>query len=67
MVCNFVVSILTNCYGIGASALQAAIAAVSKYGGASEGYRTLLDALIPASKILQEVSLMFYFAFFIEE
>uniref|UniRef100_A0A7C8ZMJ5 Glycerone kinase n=1 Tax=Opuntia streptacantha TaxID=393608 RepID=A0A7C8ZMJ5_OPUST len=37
-----------------ASALQAAIAAVSKYGGASEGYRTLLDALIPASKILQE-------------
>lgn len=37
-----------------ASALQAAIAAVSRYGGASEGYRTLLDALIPASKILQE-------------
>ncbi|KAJ8445070.1 hypothetical protein Cgig2_022590 [Carnegiea gigantea] len=37
-----------------ASALQAAIAAVSRYGGATEGYRTLLDALIPASKILQE-------------
>ncbi|XP_021768921.1 putative 3,4-dihydroxy-2-butanone kinase isoform X3 [Chenopodium quinoa] len=37
-----------------ASALQAAIAAVSKYGGASAGYRTLLDALIPASELLQE-------------
>ncbi|XP_057545361.1 putative 3,4-dihydroxy-2-butanone kinase [Amaranthus tricolor] len=37
-----------------ASALQAAIAAVSKYGGASAGYRTLLDALIPAAEILQE-------------
>lgn len=37
-----------------ATALQASIAAVSKYGGASEGYRTLLDALIPASKVLQE-------------
>ncbi|XP_021724778.1 putative 3,4-dihydroxy-2-butanone kinase isoform X1 [Chenopodium quinoa] len=35
-------------------ALQAAIAAVSKYGGASAGYRTLLDALIPASELLQE-------------
>lgn len=38
-----------------ASALQAAIAAVSLYGGASAGYRTLLDALIPASEVLQEV------------
>lgn len=37
-----------------ASALQAAIAAVSKYGGASAGFRTLLDALIPASKVLEE-------------
>lgn len=37
-----------------ASALQAAIAAVSLYGGASAGYRTLLDALIPASEVLQE-------------
>ncbi|CAO2823314.1 unnamed protein product [Amaranthus hypochondriacus] len=37
-----------------ASALQAAIAAVSKYGGASAGYRTLLDALIPAAEVLQE-------------
>lgn len=35
-------------------AFQAAIAAVSKYGGANAGYRTLLDALIPASEILQE-------------
>ncbi|XP_010271130.1 PREDICTED: putative 3,4-dihydroxy-2-butanone kinase isoform X2 [Nelumbo nucifera] len=37
-----------------ADALEASIAAVSKYGGASAGYRTLLDALIPASKVLQE-------------
>lgn len=37
-----------------AEALQASIAAVSKYGGASAGYRTLLDALIPASTVLQE-------------
>ncbi|XP_062100456.1 putative 3,4-dihydroxy-2-butanone kinase [Humulus lupulus] len=35
-------------------ALEAAIATVSKYGGASAGYRTLLDALIPASTVLQE-------------
>jgi dihydroxyacetone kinase len=39
----------------GAEALEASIAAVSKYGGASAGYRTLLDALIPASSMLQEV------------
>ncbi|KAL3512483.1 hypothetical protein ACH5RR_025200 [Cinchona calisaya] len=37
-----------------AGALEAAIAAVSKYGGASAGYRTLLDALIPASSVLKE-------------
>ncbi|KAI4352064.1 hypothetical protein L6164_006350 [Bauhinia variegata] len=37
-----------------AEALQASIAAVSKYGGASAGYRTFLDALIPASSVLQE-------------
>ncbi|KAE9467052.1 hypothetical protein C3L33_01041, partial [Rhododendron williamsianum] len=37
-----------------AAALEAAIAAVSKYGGASAGYRTLLDALIPASSVLNE-------------
>ncbi|XP_074304700.1 putative 3,4-dihydroxy-2-butanone kinase [Silene latifolia] len=37
-----------------ASALEAAIAAVSKYGGAQAGYRTLLDALIPASEVLRE-------------
>ncbi|XP_059640733.1 putative 3,4-dihydroxy-2-butanone kinase isoform X2 [Cornus florida] len=37
-----------------ADALDAAIAAVSKYGGASAGYRTLLDALIPASSVLKE-------------
>lgn len=37
-----------------ADALEAAIAAVSKYGGASAGYRTLLDALIPALSVLKE-------------
>ncbi|KAE8678343.1 putative 3,4-dihydroxy-2-butanone kinase [Hibiscus syriacus] len=38
----------------GAEALEAAIAAVSKYGGTRAGYRTLLDALIPASAVLKE-------------
>ncbi|KAF3792405.1 putative 3-4-dihydroxy-2-butanone kinase [Nymphaea thermarum] len=38
----------------GADALEASIAAVSKYGGAKAGYRTMLDALIPASAVLQE-------------
>ncbi|XP_016691078.1 putative 3,4-dihydroxy-2-butanone kinase isoform X2 [Gossypium hirsutum] len=33
---------------------EAAIDAVSKYGGASAGYRTLLDALIPALSVLKE-------------
>lgn len=37
-----------------ASALQSSIAAVSKYGGASAGYRTMLDALIPAATVLKE-------------
>ncbi|QHO43362.1 Pentatricopeptide repeat-containing protein [Arachis hypogaea] len=37
-----------------AEALAASIAAVTKYGGASAGYRTLLDALLPASSVLQE-------------
>ncbi|OIW20593.1 hypothetical protein TanjilG_16092 [Lupinus angustifolius] len=37
-----------------AEALAASIAAVSKYGGASAGYRTLLDALIPALLVLQK-------------
>nr|DAD36704.1 TPA_asm: hypothetical protein HUJ06_007345 [Nelumbo nucifera] len=35
-------------------ALEASIAAVSKYGGARAGYRTLLDALIPALEVLRE-------------
>ncbi|CAL5442524.1 unnamed protein product [Camellia sinensis] len=46
--------LLNDPFGIGADALEAAIAAVSKYGGASAGYRTLLDALIPASAVLKE-------------
>ncbi|KAH9780632.1 triokinase/fmn cyclase [Citrus sinensis] len=37
-----------------AEALEASIAAVSKYGGATAGYRTMLDALIPAAAVLQE-------------
>ncbi|XP_027193566.1 putative 3,4-dihydroxy-2-butanone kinase isoform X2 [Cicer arietinum] len=37
-----------------AEALAAAIAAVSKYGGARAGDRTLLDALIPALSSLEE-------------
>eukprot|EP01018_Ginkgo_biloba_P023684 Gb_32837 [translate_table: standard] len=36
--------------------LDAALAAVSKYGGAVAGYRTMLDALLPASVTLQEVT-----------
>jgi len=39
-----------------ADALEASVAAVSKYGGASAGYRTMLDALIPASTVLKQVS-----------
>ncbi|XP_042480890.1 putative 3,4-dihydroxy-2-butanone kinase [Macadamia integrifolia] len=37
-----------------ADVFEAAIAAVSKYGGARAGYRTLLDALIPASAVLRQ-------------
>ncbi|XP_004981965.1 putative 3,4-dihydroxy-2-butanone kinase isoform X2 [Setaria italica] len=37
-----------------ANALQASIDAISKYGGARVGYRTMLDALIPASESLRE-------------
>jgi dihydroxyacetone kinase len=37
-----------------ADAFEAAVAAISKYGGASAGYRTLLDALIPATSVLKE-------------
>ena len=39
-------------------ALHAAVSAVSKYGGASVGYRTLLDALVPAATCLKEVSMV---------
>nr|CAB3493454.1 unnamed protein product [Digitaria exilis] len=37
-----------------ADALEASVGAVSKYGGASVGYRTMLDALIPASTVLKQ-------------
>ncbi|XP_071724803.1 putative 3,4-dihydroxy-2-butanone kinase [Rutidosis leptorrhynchoides] len=37
-----------------AEALEAAIASVSKYGGATAGCRTMLDALIPASTLLNQ-------------
>ncbi|KAJ6373747.1 hypothetical protein OIU78_029435 [Salix suchowensis] len=46
-----------------AEALEVSIAAVSKYGGASAGFRTLLDALIPASAVLQEVNNNYFFYF----
>lgn len=50
----------------GAEALAASIAAVTKYGGASAGYRTLLDALLPASSVLQEVlTIRFHFPYII--
>ncbi|KAF2617749.1 hypothetical protein F2Q68_00038669 [Brassica cretica] len=35
-------------------ALKSSISAVSKYCGARAGYRTMLDALIPASRVLEE-------------
>ncbi|KAH0927044.1 hypothetical protein HID58_019300, partial [Brassica napus] len=38
----------------GSKALKSSIASVSKYGGATAGYRTMLDALIPASQVLEE-------------
>lgn len=48
--------IFLNCATVsGADALESAIAAISKYGGASAGYRTMLDALIPAASVLKEV------------
>ncbi|KAJ4755687.1 Dihydroxyacetone kinase [Rhynchospora pubera] len=37
-----------------ANALEASLAAVSKYGGARAGYRTMLDALVPACTTLKE-------------
>ena len=43
-------------FSAGSDALEASIAAVSKYGGASAGYRTMLDALIPASTVLKQVT-----------
>ncbi len=39
----------------GSAAFESGVAAVSRYGGASAGHRTLLDALIPASTALKEV------------
>jgi dihydroxyacetone kinase len=39
----------------GSLAFESGVAAVSRYGGASAGHRTLLDALIPASTALKEV------------
>lgn len=37
-----------------ADAFQVALAAISRYGGASAGYRTMLDALVPAALILKK-------------
>ena len=44
----------------GSKALKSSIASVSKYGGATAGYRTMLDALIPASQVLEEVTKCFF-------
>ena len=49
----------------GAEALEASIAAISKYGGATAGYRTLLDALIPASEVLRKVKIIICFSKFV--
>lgn len=61
-VCCFQLFLCVPIYSFdsGADALEAAIAAVSKYGGASAGYRTLLDALIPALSALKEVNIMLF-------
>jgi dihydroxyacetone kinase len=45
---------ISCCFSTGADALEASVAAVSKYGGASVGYRTMLDALIPASTVMKQ-------------
>ena len=39
-----------------AGAFAAAVAAISRYGGAAEGDRTMLDALAPAARALQDAS-----------
>jgi len=44
------------CFTAGADSLEASVAAISNYGGASAGYRTMLDALIPASAVLKQVT-----------
>lgn len=44
----------------GSKALKSSITSVSKYGGATAGYRTMLDALIPASQVLEEVTIFFF-------
>lgn len=41
----------------GADAFDGAISAIMLYGGAAAGYRTMLDALIPASTVLREVQI----------
>merc|ERR1739842_111975 len=38
------------------SAFKAGLDAVSKYGGANKGDRTMLDALLPASEALKQTS-----------
>ncbi|CAI6004649.1 unnamed protein product [Closterium sp. NIES-65] len=42
----------TSTLSPGAAAFEAAVAAVSLYGGAQAGYRTMLDALLPAAASL---------------
>ena len=39
-----------------AGAFQAAAGAIATYGGAAEGDRTMLDALLPAARAMQEAA-----------
>ncbi|KAL3893189.1 MAG: hypothetical protein SGPRY_014403 [Prymnesium sp.] len=39
-----------------ADSLAAGSAAISKYGGAARGHRTMLDALLPAANAMQQAA-----------
>jgi len=41
---------------VAAAAFHAGVSAISKYGGATAGYRTMLDALIPAAEAMRAAS-----------
>ncbi|KAI7724927.1 hypothetical protein M8C21_024056, partial [Ambrosia artemisiifolia] len=50
--CDVILKVVSICAG--ADAFEGAINAVMLYGGAAAGYRTMLDALIPASTVLKQ-------------